>query len=241
MADVTVGGKVLRYLVPNSACLMRAQTLFSKEPHTITWLNTFPRGGNFLDIGANVGMYSIYIGVLFEGRIFAFEPEAQNYALLNRNIMLNGLGERAMAWCSALSDESRFDRIYLSDSKVGGSCHSFGEQVDPHLRPTKFQFAQGSCATTIDALVSSGAIPVPTYIKIDVDGFEHKVIKGGANTLRDPTVQSLIVEVNSHLPEHHWIVDHLSALGFRHDTAQFEGAQRKQGFFQGVGEYVFRR
>ena len=239
VATLQVGSQILRYLTPNLTCLARAQTLATKEPHTIAWLNSMPEGSVYLDVGANVGMYAVYAGVARKARVYAFEPEAQNYALLCLNLSLNAL--MAGAWCAALSDEARFDRLYLSTLMAGGSCHSFGENVDPYLKPSGARFAQGSYATTIDAMVEGGAIEVPGYIKIDVDGFEHKVIKGAAVTLKNPAVRSLLIEINPHLEEHRWIIDHLSVLGFAYDPNQFAGAARKGGFFKGVGEYVFRR
>ena len=239
--DVRIGDQVLRYLTPNKRCLWRVQTLSSKEPSTINWLNTFPDGDTFLDVGANIGVYSIYVGVLRNARIYAFEPEAQNYSLLCKNLMSNSLSERSVAWCAALSDEIKFDKIYLSDLSVGGSCHSFGEQVDANLAPNKFQFNQGCFATTIDQIVADGTMDLPTYIKIDVDGFEHKVIKGAAQTLRNPLVQSLLIEINSNLSEHMWIIEFLASLGFGHDPQQFMGTQRKEGPFKGAGECIFRR
>ncbi len=238
---LSAGDHALHYLTPNRVCLHRVLTLMTKEPDTIIWLDSMPEGCVFLDVGANVGMYSVYAGVLRKANVYAFEPEAQNYALLCRNLVLNGLNAQAVAWCAALSDAMSFERIYLSDSITGGSCHSFGESVDAYLKPYDAPLSQGCYATTIDHLVNSGTMEVPTYIKIDVDGFEHKVIHGAAETLRNPAVRSLLIEINSHLPEHMAIVETLAALGFQHDPHQFEGAQRKEGLFKGVGEYVFRR
>ena len=45
-------------------------------------------------------------------------------------------------------------------------------------------------------------MPVPANIKIDVDGFEHKVVAGARETLTDRTVQSLLIEINPKLAEH---------------------------------------
>lgn len=109
-----------------------------------------------------------------------------------------------MVWCAALSDTEAFDRIYLRRLMTGDSCHSFGESVDFYLKERKPAFVQGCFATTIDRLVQTGAIPVPNYIKIDVDGFEHKVIKGAEATLRDAGVASLLIEINPALSEHRW-------------------------------------
>ncbi len=238
---VDVGGVALRYLTPNLRCLWRVQTLATKEPVTLQWLNRIPSGACLLDIGANVGMYTVYAGAVRKARVYAFEPEAQNYAVLSGNIRLNELSHRVIAWSAALSDEIKFDKIYLSDGDVGGSCHTFGAALDPNLQPAKLPFTQGCFATTVDAVIAAGAMEVPEYIKIDVDGLEHKVIKGAAATLKDNRVRSIIIEINSGLDEHRVIVDHLAALGFRHDPAQFEKAQRTEGFFKGTGEYVFER
>jgi len=82
---------------------------------------------------------------------------------------------------------------------------------------------------------------VPNHIKIDVDGFEPKVIAGARATLRDPAVKSLLIETNQNLEDHMAMVADLNALGFKHDGAQVARAERKSGTFRGVAEYVFRR
>jgi FkbM family methyltransferase len=236
-----VSSHKLVYAIPNVSCLWRASTLATKEPHTIAWLNSMPEGADLLDVGANVGMYTVFAAVTRKARVYAFEPESQNFGVLCRNIILNNIGDRVTSWCAALSDEQKFDKIFLSSFAVGGSCHTFGEPLDPYLETQKFPFTQGSYSTTIDTLVAGGTIPAPTYIKIDVDGLEHKVIKGAENTLRNPLVKSLLIEINSHLPEHRAIVDQLSQFGFTHDAEQFASAQRAEGYFKGVGECIFRR
>jgi FkbM family methyltransferase len=241
VAEARLGEFTLRYHVPNSMCLARVQTLLTKEPDTIGWLYSIPTGATLLDVGANVGMYSVFAAVIRGARVFAFEPEAQNFAVLCRNIVANNLSGRLDAWCAAVSDKSGFDRIYLSNVNAGGSCHSFGEEVDFHLRPSAPRFAQGSYATTVDELVGTGVIEVPAFIKIDVDGFDHKVIHGAQTTLRDRRVQSVIVELNTHLAEHRDVVGLMSSLGFTYDAEQVTRAQRKEGAFKGIGEHVFRR
>jgi FkbM family methyltransferase len=241
VVTVQRGTHQLRYATPNKMCLWRVKTLATKEPSTIGWLDSLVPEQPLLDVGANVGMYSIYAAVVRRSRVFAFEPESQNYALLCRNIVLNEASGRIVAWSAALSDREGFDRLHLSAFDVGGSCHSFGESRDPYLRERKSPFVQGCYATTIDRLVAEGTMPQPAAIKIDVDGFEHKVIAGAAATLRDPALRTLLIEFNPQLAEHRWIIEHLATLGFAYDPAQVAKAERKEGFFEGVAEYVFRR
>jgi hypothetical protein len=129
----------------------------------------------------------------------------------------------------------------MADLRAAASCHSLGEPLDFRHQPMQASFAQGSVAATLDELVESGAVPVPQHVKIDVDGFEPKVVAGAARTLADPRVKSLLVEVNRELEDHRELVSRLQALGFRYDARQVERAERKSGTFRGVAEHVFRR
>jgi FkbM family methyltransferase len=241
VTTVRINGAALRFVTPNMHTVWRARTIHTKEPCTIEWLDTLMPGDVLLDVGANVGLYTTYAAAFRGARVFAFEPESQNFALLCRNIVLNALSDRVVAWPAALSDRTRFDRLYLSDFTWGGSCHSFGEQVNFKLQPTKFALDQGCVATSIDSLVEDGVMPPPTHIKIDVDGFEHKVIAGARATLAQTGVRSLIIETNPAIPEHRAMVDELKEFGFTLDPTQIERARRTDGPFKGVAEHVFRR
>jgi hypothetical protein len=90
-------------------------------------------------------------------------------------------------------------------------------------------------------LIEKRYIPVPSRIKIDVDGFEHKVISGANRTLQNPNVKSLLIETNTKLDEHKKMVQDLEGLGFKFSSEQVARAIRKSGTFEGVAEYVFRR
>jgi FkbM family methyltransferase len=234
-------GHRLEYLTPNQGTAWRVQTLFTKEPHTIAWLEAMPEGSVLADIGANVGMYSVFAAVVRGARVFAFEPESQNYALLNANIAANGMSDRITAYPLAASETMRFDKLYLSQFDTGASCHSFADEVGHDLKPRKSAFTQGALALPLDQLIEAGAMPVPDFIKIDVDGIEHKVLEGARSTLARGKVKGVLVELNTHLEEHRKAIDMLHALGFVHDDAQVKSALRREGAFEGVGEFVFRR
>lgn len=235
------GGQRIVYTTPNEQTAWRVKSLFEKEPDTIRWLEAMPPGSTMIDIGANVGMYSIFGAVTRNLQVYAFEPESQNYALLNANIAANQLSGKVLAFPLALSDTMQLDKLYLSEFTPGGSCHSFAEEVGFDLKPRAAAFTQGAFAVTLDQLVDSGSVPVPDFIKLDVDGIEHKVLEGARKTLAHPKVQGLLVELNTHLSEHTGVIDMLRALGFTYDEQQVQGALRKSGSFEGVGEFIFRR
>jgi FkbM family methyltransferase len=239
--ELTHDGVRVVYATPSTATKWRVDTLFEKEPITIQWIAGFAANEVLVDIGANVGMYTIWAAKTRGVRVFAFEPEAQNYALLNRNIVLNGLGERVKAYCLGLSDQAGYSELHLSDLSVGGSCHSLGERVDFKHEPMHPVFSQGCISARLDDLVTAGVVPVPDHIKIDVDGIEHKIIAGARGVLADRKVRSLLIETNQNLADHRQMVKEVESLGYRYDPAQVAAAERKSGSFKGVAEYVFKR
>ncbi len=234
-------GEKITFHVPNQESLWRVKTLLSKEPWTIRWLDGFRRGAVFLDVGANVGMYTIYASVVRGVKTFAFEPESQNFALLNKNIVANNLNGRVLATCAALSDHLELDRLYLSQFRIGSSCHSFGAEVGFDLKNRPSPYAQGCVSLTVDMLVDNGDIDIPNYIKVDVDGFEHKVLYGAENTLARPEVQEILIEINPGLKEHSELISWLAERGFVYDAVQAAQAARREGAFKGVGEIIFKR
>ena len=238
---VTDGATDVVYATPNAFTQWRVDTLFTKEPGTIEWISGFQPGEIFVDIGANVGMYTIWAAKTRGVQTFAFEPESQNYALLCRNIVMNGLGQYVVAYCLALSDSPSYSLLHLSEFHLGGSGHSFGEKVDFRLELRDTKLSQGCVATTLDLLVAAGVLPVPNHIKIDVDGLEHKVLAGCRSVLADARLKSVLVEINTNLELHRRIIVDMKALGFEYSEAQAAQAQRRDGAFKGVGNYVFRR
>lgn len=241
VAEVQVEGRAARFYAPNEITRWRVQTLYTKEPVTIEWLRAMPEGAVLADIGANVGMYTVFAALARSARVVAFEPESRNYAVLNENLRLNKLADRVMALCAGLSDRRGVERLYLSEVNAGSSCHSLGEAVGFDLKPRAAAFEQGTVALRFDDLVAAGDIPAPDYVKIDVDGFEHRVIRGMEQTLRGGGVKSLLVELNPALAEHRDIRAFLATMGFRYDEAQVVAAARTSGPFVGVAEHVFKR
>jgi FkbM family methyltransferase len=222
------------FYTPNDTTKWRANTLFTKEPCTIAWIDSFKKGEVFYDIGANVGGYSIWAAKRRGVKVYAFEPEASNYAVLCKNMTLNDVD--GAAYCLALKEhrQDMFSTIYLSTQESGGSCNTFGEAVGPDLKARK-GIPQGAFGITLDTVAAN--LPQPDHIKIDVDGLEHRVISGGPRTIAN--AKSLLVEVNTNLPEHLEMVEKITDMGFTYDQLQVDAATRKDGAFKGCAEYVF--
>ena len=238
---IEYGDTDVHFATPNYATRWRVDTFFTKEPDTLEWIAGFGQGEVLVDVGANVGMYSIWAAVTRGARVFAFEPESQNYALLYQNIVRNALTRQVTGYCAALTDEQTFSLLYLSDFMAGGSIHTFGAEHDYKLERRPSATVQGSISTTLDHMVASGTVPVPHHIKIDVDGLEHKVIAGSRNVLADPKVKSVLVEINTNLAEHRALIPELEQFGFCYSKEQVQRSIRKEGPFVGTGNHVFQR
>jgi FkbM family methyltransferase len=226
------------YLSINPLLLWRAQTLFSKEPETIQWFRSMQKGDVLFDVGANVGMYSIYAGIRGM-RVFSFEPEASNYFILNQNIMKNELSSVVTAYNFALSDSEAIDVLKLT-SFVPGSAHTtFGDNEAFKQTNAPTVFSQGAFSTTLDNLIYKNGLPVPDHLKIDVDGIEAKILKGAEKLLRDPKLKSILIEINESMPEDILIKEQLISLGFKTKLTSAGGVALKGGMV--LKDYVFAR
>ena len=231
----------MTYYVPTTFVLWRANSFESKELETIDWLSTFKPEEVYFDIGANVGMYAIAAAAAMNVTVYAFEPEAFNYAILTRNIYDNQLCDKMRAFCIALGDETTLGDLYIASHEQGKSGHMFGEDLDFSLRPKKSGLIQGSVSFKLDELIQKNMLPVPTHIKIDVDGLEHKILDGAAETIANKNVKSVLVELNTNLELHRNIIPRMEKIGFSLDQGQVDASIRKEGWNAGLGNHIFRR
>lgn len=259
--EIEVDGKAIRWSAPAEGPLVmgRVQTIFAKEPTTIPFLEAIKPNETLLDIGANIGMYTIYAAAVTGCKVIAVEPEALNYAELNKSIHLNGLSGQVMAVCAAMSDEPKIGPLHLGGFGISYSHHDFAEnswRKDMKWSETVVQrmderMIQGAVSTTIDALVASGIMSVPEHIKIDVDGLEHKVVAGGRKTFADPRVKTALIEIDFSIDTARDIVDMMVASGWKYSIAQLRtnrGAVLTEEFIRRVWEekregfnYIFYR
>ena len=79
--------KEIQFYCPSKIASFRVKTLFTKEPETIEWMNEYGSGNKILyDIGANMGIYTVYYAKKFKSQVYAFEPQFRNLELLKKNI-----------------------------------------------------------------------------------------------------------------------------------------------------------
>ena len=232
-------GKNVKFYTPTKKTAGRVKKIFRKEPITITWMDNMKQGDIVIDIGANVGMYSLMSAVSRSARVYAFEPEASNFNLLCMNIRLNNMGNRVTAYCAGNLDYDGFSVLNIAENRdvgPGGSCHTVDEELNFDLTKMNVVFKQGINTVMLDTFCKQMNI-VPDHIKMDVDGLEHRVINGGLETIEK--AKTVIIELNTNLQEHNNAVSKMKSLGFKLDETQVKQALRKGGTFLNVGEHLF--
>lgn len=235
-------GTSITYATPNGISAYRVLTVSTKEPETITWLDGMTPGDVLFDIGANIGLFSLYASVGAGCRVFAFEPEARNFGLLNENIGLNKIGDRCLAYCVGLSDRSGFSTILLTQEALGSSGHQVqGARAGSSDMAGRSVRPQGIQTVTLDELVHTHDLPMPSHIKIDVDGLEHAIVAGGQKVLADRRLRSVMIELSLNYKQHAAVIGQLEALGFRKDAAMEAEVLAKTEGVALTGNILFTR
>ena len=138
-------------------------------------------GDQFIDVGANVGTYTVLASGVAGAFTDAFEPIPATAARLEYNVVVNGLGR------------------LVTVHRVGvGSCpgvlrFSVTEDTVNHVA-SEDEPAEEFPVETLDRMLLHNA---PTLIKIDVEGFEPEVLAGASDLLKSKSLLALIVEINS--------------------------------------------
>ena len=177
---------------------IRGVTVATKEPDTINFLNDFVNPGDtFFDIGANIGVFSLYAAIKRDANVIAFEPSAENYAILNRNIYLNDISNKISAFNLAAHNTLMCERLNLSMLTPGKAGHGFGiKRAGDMYVEYEPEFCQAVLGVRIDDFTKMANIPFPNHIKVDVDGNEPKVFDGLTGILDNPQLKSISLELN---------------------------------------------
>lgn len=176
---------------------MRYRTFFTKEPEMLDWLNSMEKifsAKNFVfyDIGANVGIYSLYLAAINNKcSIYSFEPESSNYFTLNANIHANSFNNIKPSLI-ALSSESSFSDLHVSIFESGAGAAALDDDYKHTIH--KSIHKQSIYKTSLDDLVNDRYFKFPNFIKIDVDGHELEIISGAQKVLLDSRLKGLIIE-----------------------------------------------
>ena len=203
--SIKILDKEIKFFVPNQLLEWRVDTYFSKEPETLEWIDSFQEKENmiFWDIGANIGLYSIYNSLKHpKSTTIAFEPSSSNLRVLTRNISINNLEKNIKVVPTPLTNKKNiFQEMKEGRFVEGGALNSFGEKFDFEGKEFKPTMKYNLLGTTINYFLENSILDIPDYIKIDVDGIEHLILEGGDKFLNNKKVKSLSIEINENFKE----------------------------------------
>ena len=210
--------------------LWRARTFHTEEPETVRWLDSIQADDCLWDVGANVGLYSVYAAKFRRCRVYAFEPESQNFALLVENIALNQVGENCQPACVAISEKSALGSLLVRYVTKGGAYNLFdapdsGLATDKDLPESikavmknsseKSSIRQMVWGMSLDDLFLQHKLEAPTHLKIDVDGLEPWIIQGGMALLEEKRLRTILIEINKKSKRDMAVPDIFAGKGFR--------------------------
>ena len=205
-----INEKKTNFFCPSATTLYRVETLLTKEPETLSWINEFKKYNSnkiiFWDIGANIGIYSIYGAIKFKDiEIVSFEPSTSNTRTLSRNISINNLHNKIKVFPLALSDKeniiSFFNETKFAEGGASSSFNSTKDEDGNFLDNKRINNKYNIFGTSIDYLILNKILVCPNYIKIDVDGIEHLILDGAKSILSNKNLRELSIEMNPNYVE----------------------------------------
>jgi len=193
-------------------------------------LHALQESEHFLDVGANIGSYTVLAAAGPRARVTAVEPIPSTFEKLQANVSLNRLEPRVNAYCVGLSD------------KRGVLHFSAGlDTVNHVLAPDESLPAVEVSVMRLDDLVEDDC---PALIKIDVEGHELPALRGAARTLANPKLLAVVMETNGSGARYGWSDDELVALMQGHGFAAYSYNPFKrelQPVKPGTGNTIFVR
>lgn len=177
------------------------------QPYLLLQLAELLDGATFLDVGANIGFYTL----LFANHshitsVLAFEPNAHCAAEIAKNLALNGFTNRVRIHELALSD-AQGTALFAFTSEFGGDS-GLG---DTHLFKEIVTFEQTVRVSRMDDIVQYSGHPL--LVKIDVEGHEYRTLRGAVNTL-SKNFGFLQLEILEQNPDKESIVGFLRSIGW---------------------------
>jgi FkbM family methyltransferase len=243
--SIKILNKKVNFFVPNYITNYLIDTFFTKEPETLEWIDNFDENKKviFWDIGANIGLYSIYATLKHPAiEVICFEPSTSNLRILSRNISINKLEEKIKINQFPLTNKAnQYQILREKDFIEGVGENAFG--VDYNWQGKNFESNNNYqiYGTSIDYLIKNKILKMPNYIKIDVDGIEHLILEGGIECLSSPELKSICVEINDNLPTQDKIIKLMNKYNFKTKHKKVSKLVSSVKKFSTLYNYVFEK
>ncbi len=198
--EIKISNKKITFFTPNKLTETRVNDIFHSEIETINWIKKFNKSKKiiFWDIGANIGIYSIYAAIKHKNiEITSFEPSTNNLRVLSRNISINKLQKKIQINQLPLSNKKNQYLLMRESSFIqGGALNSYHEKTNFEGKKLQEINKYKILGTTINSILNNKISKCPNYVKIDVDGIEHLILSKANNLLKNKDLKSILIEIN---------------------------------------------
>lgn len=181
-----------------------------------------------LEVGANIGYYALIEAKLCK-KVIAVEPVSTNIERLKANIELNGYKNVEVTHL-ALGEENTQKDIFLSTKS---NWHSFTKG------PQNNNGTENVPMLTGDEFLKTK--DCPTMLRMDVEGYETKILRGLENTLQNKSLKYLFIEIHPHLMEREEVKEFFEILFFNHFQVMKIIKEDKVGLAQEVDKEVVKK
>lgn len=157
------------------------------------------KGEVVFDVGANVGLHTVLFSRLVgeEGKVIAFEPNLDNLKKLRLNLAINGCNNVVIVEEAIADKNKKYDFYQLKKSSINTGDHSLAYTDSiKKLEKEEGIFKSDVNGITLDTFCDKAEIR-PTFLKMDIEGFEYFALKGGRKLLNEAAKLTIILEFNS--------------------------------------------
>ena len=181
--DVEFEKQKLTFRTGNGRLLWRANSLLTEEPLMISWINSMQPDDVVLDVGANVGMYTVPIAKKTQ-TVYACELDPLNIAILKENLFLNAVTDNVVVLPFACGDSAKIVEVKFRDLAYGDALQLIEGGDQQNTRFGHRTHTANVIQFSLDDVFVQLNLPRPNKIKIDVDGNELTVLKGMKDLIR---------------------------------------------------------
>lgn len=198
-------------------------------PLTNFMINHVKPGQVFIDVGANMGLFTILAGYLVgeKGRVISFEANPKHYELIKENLAMNYLSQRALVFQAAVYSEETQLTFHATEKFMGnGSLIEHDEHYKGRYLVDSFSTYKVD-AVPLDAVLAD--MNYVDFIKIDIEGGEYHAFLGLQERLRSKAVGTVIFELNKRMLRENWfpfynrLQEYHDEFGYRFHTLNQEG------------------
>lgn len=212
---VSIGDNSLKLFIPDRTCVYWARHGVDSEPTTLAWISSFDCNDTFVDIGANIGLYSLIAASKGVSRVYAFEPNPFSFSVLARNIVNNDFDTIIFPFCLAMNETSSIVTFKLGGMHAGSIKNEITQEGQ-----NKGDISITTAAFSVDELFEVQGVSGVNHLKIDVDGLELEILRGAVKLLSNGVFKSVLVEDNlSNETEKSELVSFFDELGFQQSDA----------------------